>query len=144
MYECLEATTVCHVRQCLVAWWTSKTHGKRGCQSSGATHNPHLDGRSHDVRQTSQVIQQTAARRCQVVDQLIDGPWLHVGVDHCNGCNDLSCPSLAYHTWWRVKDLNWHCISWLQGQRASLWITTLGHFSFFRNSFVMRCVYNYK
>ena len=34
----------CHVRQCLVACRTSKTRGKRGCQSSGATHNPHLNG----------------------------------------------------------------------------------------------------
>jgi len=33
----------------------------------------------------SQVIQQTAARRCQVVDQLIDGRLLHVGVDLCGG-----------------------------------------------------------
>jgi len=37
------------------------------------------------LRQTSQVIQQTAARRCQVVDQLVDGQRLQVGVVLRNG-----------------------------------------------------------
>jgi len=31
MYDCLETMTVCHMRQCLVAWQTSKTCRKRGC-----------------------------------------------------------------------------------------------------------------
>jgi len=44
MYNCLETMTVCHMRQCLVAWWMSMTRGKRDCQGCGATHNPHLNG----------------------------------------------------------------------------------------------------
>jgi len=60
-------------------------------QSSGATHNPHLNSMS---RQTSQVIQQTAARRCQVMAAAC---WCWPP-QQLRGL-DLSRRSLADHTW---------------------------------------------
>jgi len=45
------------------------------------------------------------ARRCQVVNQLIDRPWLHVGVDLCNGRRAWTSHTQALQT---TPDGEWH------------------------------------